>query len=204
MRSCKGFRLLPRCEHYLLCNDKKDKIQTGQIINIKAVKNAQAKAINPKIIYPLIIFHIVQKGDSLSNISQKYNVTVEDIKAVNSLDSNKLTLNQKLFIKQSSKAKDRERKLANFIVLISILDASRRTRRPIKTVTRDGTKQCYISLSGQLAAGLGIGGSIQVGTAADKKGNIGIFITVNGQAVTAGTPGIAVDGGVIFTDANDI
>ena len=182
----------------------KNKIQVGQIINIKGVKNAQAKAIDPQIIYPSIVFHIVQKGDSLLNISKKYGVAIEDIKAVNSLDSNKIRLNQKIFIKQSDKSKDRERQLANFIILVSILDASMKTRRPITTVRGDGTKQFYISLSGQLAAGLGVGGSIQVGTATDEQGNVGIFISVNGQVVTAGSPGIAVDGGVIVTGARDI
>lgn len=182
----------------------KNKIQTGQIINIKGVGNAQSKAINPKVIYPSILFHIVQKGDSLSTISKRYSVSIENIKAINSLSGDKVTLNQKLFIKQSDIAKDKERQLANFIVLITILDASSRTKRPVNTATGSGTKQFYISFSGQLAAGLGIGGSVQVGTATDKRGNVGIFVTVNGQAVAAGTPGFAVDGGVTHTDAKDI
>lgn len=182
----------------------KNKIKNGQVIKIKNVKGTSSKAKNPQIIYPSIIFHIVQKNDSLSGISQKYNIPIEDIKKVNSLNSSQLSINQKLFIKQTDISKNRERQLANFIVLISILDSSRRTRRPVTTISKEGTKQFYISLSGQLAAGLGLGGSVQIGTATDQRGNVGIFITVNGQAVAAGSPGLAVDGGVTVTNAKDI
>lgn len=182
----------------------KNKIQVGQKIHINNVKGAPAKAINPQIIYPSIIFHIVQKGDSLSNISQTYGVSVESLKTINSLNSNKVILNQKLYIKESGKAINRERQLAGFLVLISIMDASKRTRRPITTVTGQGTKQFYISFSGQAAAGLGVAGSGQVGIATDQRGNVGIFITVNGQFVAAGSPGLAIDGGVTMTNAKDI
>ncbi|WP_111895911.1 LysM peptidoglycan-binding domain-containing protein [Acinetobacter sp. MB5] len=182
----------------------KNKIQTGKVIQIKNVKTASTKAINPQILYPSIVFHIVQKGDSLSSISRKYGVPVESLKTINSLNSEKVILNQKIYIKQADKSKDKERQLANFIVLMSIIDASRRSRGPTTTVTRPGTKQFYISFSGQLAAGLGVAGSAQIGTATDKRGNIGIFVTFNGKAVAAGTPGFAVDGGVTTTNAKDI
>ena len=182
----------------------KNNIKVGQEINLNNVKKSPFKVSSPQIIYPSITFHIVQKGESLLGISKKYGVSIDDLKNINSLDNSTISINQKLFIKSSEKIKDKNRKLANFIILISILDSSRQTKRPITTVTGEGTKQFYISLSGQVALGLGVGGSVQVGTATDKRGNVGVFITLNGQAVTAGTPGVALDGGVVLTKAKSI
>lgn len=182
----------------------KNKIKIGQVINIKGVKSAQqVKSVNPQVLYPSIIFHVVQKGDSLSSISKKYNVFVADIKSINSLTSNNITLNQRLFLKDADIKKNRERQLAGFILFISLVDASRRTKRPVSVINGKGSK-IYISISDQLAAGLGISRSIQVGVAKDKYGNAGVFITVNGQAVTAGTPGIAIDGGATITGVDNI
>jgi len=46
---------------------------------------------------PKYIFHVVQKGDTLWNIAQRYHsVTVEDIKRINSLKGSNLRLGQKL------------------------------------------------------------------------------------------------------------
>lgn len=44
------------------------------------------------------VYHIVKKGDTLWDLSNKYNVSVNDIKKANLLDSNILTINQKLLI----------------------------------------------------------------------------------------------------------
>lgn len=45
---------------------------------------------------PAAIFHLVEKGDTLYNISRRYNTTVEDIKRLNSLSSNIINLGQRL------------------------------------------------------------------------------------------------------------
>lgn len=42
--------------------------------------------------------YIVQKGDSLWSIARKYNLTVDELKGKNSLDSNLLSIGQKLII----------------------------------------------------------------------------------------------------------
>lgn len=44
------------------------------------------------------IYHIVKKGDTLWDLSNKYKISVNDIKKANSLNSNILTINQKLVI----------------------------------------------------------------------------------------------------------
>ena len=42
--------------------------------------------------------YIVQKGDSLYSIAQKYNITVDELKSFNNLTSNTLSIGQKLNI----------------------------------------------------------------------------------------------------------
>lgn len=44
-------------------------------------------------------FHFVQKGDTLYSLSRKYNLTVEDLKKMNNMSDNTLSLDQKLKIK---------------------------------------------------------------------------------------------------------
>ena len=43
-------------------------------------------------------FYIVKKGDSLYSIAKKFSTDIEKIKDINSLNTNKLTVNQKLLI----------------------------------------------------------------------------------------------------------
>lgn len=50
--------------------------------------------------------HIVKSGDSLWSVSQKYGVTIDEIKRVNNLSSNLLTLNQELLIPVKVPAKE--------------------------------------------------------------------------------------------------
>ena len=46
--------------------------------------------------------YIVKKGDSLWSIAKKYNMTVNDLKSINNLKSNLLSIGQRLKIKGSS------------------------------------------------------------------------------------------------------
>lgn len=48
--------------------------------------------------------YIVQSGDSLYQIAKKHNITVDDLKAWNSLSSDKITVNQHLIVAHESKA----------------------------------------------------------------------------------------------------
>lgn len=47
------------------------------------------------------VYYVVKSGDTLWNISQKYNSSVDEIKQANQLSSNTLNLNQKLIIPQA-------------------------------------------------------------------------------------------------------
>ncbi|MEQ3661540.1 MAG: glucosaminidase domain-containing protein, partial [Flavobacterium sp.] len=44
-------------------------------------------------------FHIVQKGDTLYSLSRKYDLTVEDLKKLNNMNDNALSIDQKIKIK---------------------------------------------------------------------------------------------------------
>lgn len=45
---------------------------------------------------PAVIYHTVEKGDTLYNISRRYNVTVEGLKQLNGLSSNTISIGQRL------------------------------------------------------------------------------------------------------------
>lgn len=51
-------------------------------------------------------YYIVKKGDSLWSIASKYNITVNDLKKLNNLSSNMLTVGQKLLVKDTSSSSD--------------------------------------------------------------------------------------------------
>jgi len=44
-------------------------------------------------------YHIIQKGDTLYSLSKKYNLTVEDLKKMNNMNDNSLSIDQKIKIK---------------------------------------------------------------------------------------------------------
>ena len=51
-------------------------------------------------------YYIVQSGDSLWSISKKYGISVDKLKDINNLDSNLLSIGQKLLIKDTSSSED--------------------------------------------------------------------------------------------------
>ena len=46
--------------------------------------------------------YVVKKGDTLGQIAQKYNTTVNELKSLNNLSSDLILINQKLSIEDSS------------------------------------------------------------------------------------------------------
>ena len=48
---------------------------------------------------PAVVYHTVEKGDTLYNISRRYNTTVEDVKRLNGLISNIISIGQRLRVK---------------------------------------------------------------------------------------------------------
>jgi len=53
---------------------------------------------NPKYITESDDYHVVKKGDTLYSIAKKYNLTVDELKRINNLDSNKILIGQKIYL----------------------------------------------------------------------------------------------------------
>ncbi|MEA2103062.1 MAG: LysM peptidoglycan-binding domain-containing protein [Candidatus Cloacimonadota bacterium] len=53
---------------------------------------------NPKYITESLEYHIVRKDETLYSISKKHKTTVEDLKRINHLDSNKILIGQKIYL----------------------------------------------------------------------------------------------------------
>ena len=71
-----------------------DFFNDNNIINI--IYNTINKYLNEENIY------LVQSGDSLYSIARKFNTTVDDLKKINNLTSNNLSINQKLIIPENN------------------------------------------------------------------------------------------------------
>lgn len=67
--------------------DNFDKLEIGQQINV----NERNAGIGNK-------YHTVKTGETLYRISQKYSITVAELKSLNSLNSNAIAIGQKLII----------------------------------------------------------------------------------------------------------
>ena len=65
------------------------------------------------------LIHTVVKGDTLWAISRKYDVSVNEIKALNGLKSDTISINQKLTIKKASLSKVKVTNLNNFTYIYS-------------------------------------------------------------------------------------
>lgn len=57
---------------------------------------------NPRYVTPSSEYHIVKKGETLYSISKQYNTTVEDLKRINNLDSNKILVGQKIYFNEKN------------------------------------------------------------------------------------------------------
>ena len=63
-------------------------LNVGQILKIPGLKDESKNEYD----------YVVQKGDTLYSIARKYNITVDELKKVNNLNSNILSIGQKLKI----------------------------------------------------------------------------------------------------------
>ena len=67
-------------------------LNIGQQILIPTIKEEQKETADNKNIY------IVQSGDSLWNIAKKFNISVNELKSINNLATNMISIGQKLII----------------------------------------------------------------------------------------------------------
>ena len=68
---------------------KSDAIVAGQVLKLYASKSTNKKTSK-------ITYHTVRKGDTLSSIADKYNVSISDLKKWNKLKSSDIVTGQKL------------------------------------------------------------------------------------------------------------
>ena len=76
---------------------KSDVIVAGQVLKLYASKNTK-KTTNKKT--SKTIYHKVRKGDTLSSIADKYNVSISDLKKWNKLKSSDIMIGQKLKVRR--------------------------------------------------------------------------------------------------------
>jgi murein DD-endopeptidase MepM/ murein hydrolase activator NlpD len=67
--------------------------------------NANSLRSNPIYITQSESYHVVQKGDTLFNISRRYSLSVEQLKLFNNLDSEQIFVGQKIYLVPSVPAK---------------------------------------------------------------------------------------------------
>lgn len=71
-------------------------LSIGQVLKLPSNESAESPSVDEGISYT------VQKGDSLYSIAKKYNVTIDEIKELNNLTSNLLSIGQVLLIPSST------------------------------------------------------------------------------------------------------
>ena len=64
--------------------------------------NPEEECIGTGYVEPQYIMYTVQRGDSLYTIARRYNTSVDNIKALNNLTNNNLTIGEQLKIKEVS------------------------------------------------------------------------------------------------------
>ncbi len=90
-----------------LNNLTSNNLSIGQQLMIKSTTgdepvNPEEECIGTGYVEPQYIMYTVQKGDSLYTIARRYNTSVDNIKALNSLTNNNLSIGQQLKIKEVS------------------------------------------------------------------------------------------------------
>lgn len=72
-------------------------------------------------------YHIVIKGETIYSISKKYNLSIEEITSINKLESNILSIGQKIYLEENIEKKEVETntiKEEGFASTISVEDSS--------------------------------------------------------------------------------
>ncbi|MEN2994773.1 MAG: LysM peptidoglycan-binding domain-containing protein [Thermodesulfovibrio sp.] len=83
-------------------NLKSNKLQVGMKLEIPQKTDKNVKQSNSNE----MSYHIVKSGETLFRIAKKYNMSVEELKSLNGLNSNKISKGQKLIVKTSNKPRE--------------------------------------------------------------------------------------------------
>ena len=90
-----------------LNNLTSNNLSIGEQLMIKSTTgdepvNPEEECIGTGYVEPQYIMYTVQKGDSLYTIARRYNTSVDNIKALNNLTNNNLSIGEQLKIKEVS------------------------------------------------------------------------------------------------------
>lgn len=88
-------------------NLKNNNLQVGMKIEIpekNSQKSKKADLTKNKDSEPL--YHTVKKGDNLFRIAKKYNISINELKSINNLNNNKLSLGQRLMVRAPVKTQE--------------------------------------------------------------------------------------------------
>lgn len=83
-----------------LVSPAKTKAKSSVVAAVKPV--AKTKADAEKYTLPKVVYHKVQHGDTLWNIAQRYNTTIQEIKKVNGINGNQIKIGSKLKVPVAS------------------------------------------------------------------------------------------------------
>ena len=81
--------------------------KAGVVLNLQTKAIARPDTVNKfkdQVSFDNYIMHYVSMGETLYSISQKYNVSVEDIKLENGLNNDQISLGMELKIQRSQKS----------------------------------------------------------------------------------------------------
>ena len=127
-----------------LNNVKADTIKVGQVLNIPT-----SSGTNPNTMF----MYTVKSGDSLYQIARKYNTTVDEIKDLNNLTTNNLSIGQVLRIPEMY-TKEEEMILPNYINYVvkkgdTIYSIAKDNNISVDTIIRDNSLSSNILSVGQ-------------------------------------------------------
>jgi LysM repeat protein len=80
-------------------NTTVDKLKTLNNLSSNLLNVGQKLIVKSEDIVPSTDYYIVQSGDTLYSIAKNNNITVDDLKLINNLTSNNLSIGQKLLLK---------------------------------------------------------------------------------------------------------
>ncbi len=114
-----------------------NELSIGQVIRVRspeeeAIEECIGPDYNPKVNINPTITYIVKKGDSLYSIAKKYNTSTDNIKNINNLKNNNLSIGQELKIPSTSQINNKTYTVQKGDSLYSIAKKFNTTAEDIK------------------------------------------------------------------------